>query len=110
MDSNISNRQSLAFVPIVPTDYAVALGVAGFVDTDCTASIPLSASFVLIEAYPENGTVDVGVRAVGEAVDTKLTVGPWVRISRLSNHAGGHLDLYRNATVNAHYTVLGYWQ
>ena len=104
----LRNPAPLKYIPILPTDFAIVGGAAGFIDTDCTSVIPLGARIVVYKVYA-GANQNTGSRAVGSAIDTKYNNVGSVWEEGISDCAGdGHLELYRGAANNT-YKIMGYF-
>jgi len=106
--SNLKNLPVLRFVPVTSADYNVVAGAAGYVDTDCSATVGTNKTkrVWLIHARNADGT-PVGARANGSAVDCKVNQNNTSTLMSTAS-ASGHIDLYRNAATAALYTIFGY--
>lgn len=108
MQNNISiSRAALRYTPIAAATFNVNLGVAGYVDTDVSATTGTNQNrYWLIIGHC--GTWEyVGARAHGSAIDSKAYCTSCSLIVKVD--ASGHMDLYRNPSANAGYTFIGYF-
>lgn len=96
---------TLRYIAITATLYNVAGGAAGYIDTDCSASVPNNAKAVFVRCVP-SGDQYHGARKYGDTADPKVQYS--LATYWLTAHAAGHIDLYRSAAANA-YTILGYF-
>lgn len=89
-------------------DFTVALGAAGYVDTDVSATTGTNANTLWVVRVETAGTPIAGARPHGSTDDTKSTVyGSSVFFVRCD--ASGHMDFYRNAAVDVKYQLVGYF-
>jgi hypothetical protein len=104
----IHNPGLSGFTPIARHDFAVNAGAAGWVDTDASAFLPIGAIGVF--AVVPEASVIVGVRRHGSAIDTSWTLTAFTEAQAVAyGDAAGHVDLWRNATNNVHYNLIGYY-
>lgn len=87
--------------------FTIAGGGAGWIDTDITGSdVPRGAICIVFSANP-SANQNLGARANGSAIDTKINNAYTIFITTTQS-AAGHVDFYRAAANNV-YTVRGYF-
>lgn len=89
--------------------YTVNSGVAGFIDTDVSATTGIDTGKIWCVSAIVAGFASqtVAVRAHGSAIDT-TTWGPFQTLFTYVD-AAGHVDLLRNAAANVQYFFQGYF-
>lgn len=106
MPGGIFNKGNF-YREVVPANFTVVGGAAGFVDTDVSATCPGArwAWFRVFTAANQNA----GCRRPFSAVDTKVPINAGVNsIVGFCQVVNGHCDLYRDAADN-NYLLMGYW-
>ncbi len=103
----IKQRRFAAYVQTDVTQFNVAAGAAGYVDTDCSALSTNPNLVWLIQAKGDGNWTTVGARPHGSAIDPKCPAVGTLLMSKLD--ATGHCDLYRDAAVANEYRFVGYF-
>ncbi len=96
--------QLFSIVSVDRTDFVVAAGPAGFVDTDMTSIIPPSAKAVFVNPWPSAGG-GVSMRPPGSTAAVSASWSPTMCVSAA---VGGHVELQRQAGGDNHYEVFAY--
>lgn len=83
--------------------FTIALGVAGWIDTDCSAVVGSNTDKVWLVRNASGGQL-AGVRPHGSVLDSLIPDA-----NHLSKpDAAGHFDFYRNAASDSYYTLMGW--
>ncbi len=99
---------SPVYTQIVPTIYTNVAGVAGYIDTDCSASLPANSKIAVV--WMLGASQAGGVRPVGSAVAVEFVVPNGALVTVLSViPANRHLDLYRQPANNNSYYIIGFY-
>lgn len=90
--------------------FSVPAGAAGYVDTDCSATVGTNPQRLWqVHARVIDGSTQlIGARVPGETADPSLTSAYAEFLAYCS--AAGHIELYRNAAQNAGYYIIGYFE
>lgn len=105
----IVSSGKMTFTPVAAvSDFTVALGVAGYVDTDVSAVTGTDTTKLWVIIVFCNTTQYAGARKLGETADNKVQVKSTFTIFSYVD-SSGHMELYRNATTDCIYRIIGHF-
>jgi len=104
---NIFAPPQIRFVPINTATFDIVAGVAGYIDTDVSATTGVDTRRAWLVAIICGAALTAAARAHGTAESPAVTVNNSVTVLSHVDSAG-HMDLYRNAGGDLHYWILGY--
>lgn len=100
-------RLPIRFTPIDTAIFTVNSGLAGYVDTDLSATTGTDTTKLWVIAVFKNGAGTVAARKHGEAANPAVTSNNSVTLFSYVDSAG-HMDLYRDPALNTDYDLIGY--
>lgn len=106
MKGNLATKRQLQSIHYDTASYVVALGTAGYVDTDISATVGLHNGLVLI-GYSCAAAQKMGARNVGETTDPGETLEANKWGFAIANCTEGVVGLRRNAGNDAVYHIYG---
>lgn len=106
--NNLQNPSKLTFTPVTVGIFTIVAGVAGWIDTDVSATTGVDPTKIWVGHWRSaGGDVTTGVRPHGGTGYVYATT-PGIFICAVDNT--GHMDFYRDAGTNITFYILGYLQ
>jgi len=106
--AGIINPGDLKFTPVNTAAFTVVAGVAGWVDTDVSATTGVNTRRVWLIVAQTNAQA-IGAREHGRTETPSVTLWSDDSCTLMAMvDAAGHIDFYRNAVVTNTYVFLGY--
>lgn len=108
MKGNIDNPSKVSLVQIDISQFIVAAGAAGWVDTDVSAAVGSAWDKVWVIGVNALAAGDfVGARIHGSALSPYTKANNTLTLMSMAD-SSGHMDLYRQAGGNVEYNFIGY--
>jgi hypothetical protein len=100
-------RDPMVFHPIATAAFNVVAGVAGYVDTDVSATTGTDKRKLWVVVSFVNGLQTAGVRAKGSAIDSQVPANQCTTLFTYVDNTG-HVELLRNAGLDNTYRFIGW--
>lgn len=105
MKTNVFNPSLTTFREVTVGLFGAPAGVAGWVDTDVSATTGVDTNRVWMVACVAGAAQDVGVRKHGNTGEPHFSTNH----SQLTMvDSNGHVDLYRGPGADNYYSFIGY--